>query len=83
MRVSRLTAWTLRYLGGDCTQTTQNQNGSFICKGNAGVNQPVRIVVREQEGSSTIFLDTGDPASVEIGDVVFASAAYAGLTEFA
>ena len=72
-------ALSLRYLGGDCSQTTNDQYGHVQCSGDADSTAPVRIVVRQ---GSDIFLDTGSPADVQLGDIVTATAAAAGQQEF-
>ena len=72
-------ALSLRYLGGDCSQTTNDQSGQVQCNGDADTASPVRIVVRQ---GSDIFLDTGSPADVQLGDIVTATAAAAGQQEF-
>jgi hypothetical protein len=72
-------ALSLRYLGGDCAETTNDQYRHVQCSGDAAAGEPVRIVVRR---GSDIFLDTGSPADVQLGDIVIATAAAAGQQEF-
>jgi hypothetical protein len=51
------------------------------CSGDAGTDEPVRIVVSKDDGSN-VSLDTGIPADVNLGDVVTATAANAGQSDF-
>jgi len=76
----RVEALSLRYLGGDCSATTNPQEGKALCNGDADGTEPVRI--RCFKDASQVWLDTGDPASVWLGDVVEASAANAGQSTF-
>jgi hypothetical protein len=72
----------LRYVGGTCADTTNNQFGTVQCAGSAGTNEPVRITVSENsDGSGHVFLDTV-AATVGLGDVVTAYAENAGVNQF-
>jgi uncharacterized repeat protein (TIGR01451 family) len=72
----------LRYVGGDCTATTNNQLGTVECAGDAGTTTPVRVTLSENaDGSGHVFLDTVT-ATVALGAVVEATAANAGVSEF-
>ena len=76
----RPTEISLRYNGGDCTQSMNTQDpGKISCSGDAGTVEPVRIVVSKPDGKN-VSLDTGG-ANVAIGDVVTATAATAGRSE--
>jgi hypothetical protein len=73
---------SLRYIGGDCNQTTNDQEGTLECRDYAPVLpvEPVRI--RAFKDDSKIYLDTG-AATVLLGDTVDASASNAGDSELA
>ncbi len=66
----------LRYGGGDCSQGNNEQEGKATCSGDAGAVSPVRIVCFKDAGE--VYLDTGDPANVNLDDVVELAAANAG-----
>ncbi len=71
----------LRYTGGGCAASDHTQDaGKVTCTGDAGSASPVRIVVTDPSGSN-LFLDTGAPASITLGDVVDAIGLNAGLNE--
>jgi hypothetical protein len=73
---------SLRYVGGTCADTTNNQFGTVECAGDPGTAEPVRITVSENsDGSGYVYLDTV-VASVALGDVVDAYAANAGIDFF-
>jgi len=72
----------LRYVGGNCSDTTNNQLGTVECAGDAGTNEPVRITVSENaDGSGNLYLDTVTNI-VDLGEMVDATAANAGDSEF-
>jgi hypothetical protein len=72
----------LRYVGGSCADTTNNQFGTVECAGAAGMNEPVRITVSQNaDGSGYVYLDT-IAATVNLGDVVEAYAENAGQNVF-
>jgi hypothetical protein len=72
----------LRYVGGTCANTTNNQWGTLECAGAPGVTEPVRIIVSQNsDGSGYVFLDTV-VATVGLGDVVTAYAENAGQNVF-
>jgi uncharacterized repeat protein (TIGR01451 family) len=71
----------LRYVGGTCADTTNNQYGTVECAGTAN-SEPVRITVSQNEdGSGYLYLDTV-AATVGLGAVVDATAANAGIGQF-
>ncbi|MCP4003584.1 MAG: hypothetical protein GY725_05260 [bacterium] len=76
---SRPSAVSIRYVGGGCADTTNDQSGAYTCVGDAGTAEPVRIIV--SEGGST-YLDTGLPATQELGDISDALASAAGESKF-
>jgi uncharacterized repeat protein (TIGR01451 family) len=77
----RPTAISLRYTGGDCSQTSHNQDpGKVSCTDFSPLVEPVRIVMSKTDGSN-VSLDTGG-AVVQFGDIVKATAANAGRAEF-
>ncbi len=78
----KLQGVTLTYNGGDCAQGNNDQEGKATCNGDAGATAPVRIVCTKDGGGDT-YLDTGDPANVNIGDMVDALAVNAGQATFA
>jgi len=58
----------MRYTGGGCEQSNHTQSANKVsCSLNAGITSPVRIVA--SDGCLT-WLDTGSPASVELGDII-------------
>jgi len=61
----KLKALVLKYMGGDCSNTTNWQDGKFTCAGDAGLNEPVRIVITKDVAELTVV-----PAdeSIMIGD---------------
>jgi len=65
-----------RFIGGDCTQTTHDQDGRFSCSG--AVNVPV-IGITCFAGSDVFYDSAG--ANVTPGDVITVSAAHAGETQ--
>jgi len=77
----RPTAISLRYTGGDCSQTSHNQDpGKVSCTYFSSPVEPVRIVMSKSDGSN-VSLDTGG-AVVQFGNIVTATAANAGRSEF-
>jgi hypothetical protein len=77
----RPTAISLRYTGGDCSQTSHNQDpGKVSCTDFSSLVEPVRIVMSKTDGSN-VSLDTGG-AVVQFGDIVTATAANAGRSDF-
>jgi hypothetical protein len=73
---------SLRYVGGSCAETTNTQYGTVECAGDAGANEPVRITVSENsDGSGHVFLDT-ITTTVDLGEVIDATAANAGTNDF-
>jgi serine-aspartate repeat-containing protein C/D/E len=51
----KLKALTLKYLGGDCSNTTNWQDGKVTCSGDAGTTEPVRIVITKDTAELTVF----------------------------
>ena len=77
----RPTAISLRYTGGDCSQTSHNQDpGKVSCTDFPPLVEPVWIVISKPDGTN-VSLDTGG-AVVKFGDIVTATAANAGRSEF-
>jgi len=70
---------SLRYDGGDCSQSNNPQEGKSDCVTYDTDVEPVRIRVFKDAG--TVYLDTVN-ASVVLGDVVVATAANAGESKF-
>ena len=77
----KVEAITFRYVDGDCVIAPNDQEGRATCVVDGAAGEPVRIVV--SDGGSKIYLDTGAPGSVGVGDVLTATAASAGETQFA
>jgi hypothetical protein len=75
---TKVEALSLRYLGGDCSETTNLQEGKLVCTDINPTVDPARIVVRKD---GNIFLDTGSPADVSFGDIVDALASVGGKNE--
>lgn len=68
---------SLRFNGGDCTQSANTQDASKVfCLGDAG-SGPVRIVATNSKGDRTYL----DVSNVAIGDIVEIAAANAGRSE--
>lgn len=66
-----VTALALRYIGGDCTISPNDQSGKATCSGNAGAAEPVEVVL--VGGPSDAALSpTGEV--VGIGDLVIITA---------
>jgi len=69
---------SVRYVGGSCADSVHKQEDKFLCNGNAGLVQPVRIVCTKAGSATPVYLDSGEPASVFLDDVVDIAAANAG-----
>ncbi len=65
----------LRYRGGSCNDTTNDQDGKLECEGDALAVSPVRIVC---ERGRDLLLDSLAPAGIELMDTVDITAAAAG-----
>ena len=63
----KLKALVLRYVGGDCSNTTNWQEGKVTCSGDAALNGPVRLVITKDASELTVV---PDDESVMIGDEV-------------
>lgn len=58
------TSLVLRYVGGDCSDTNNRQDGNFECSGSTGTRGPVRIVLEEDD----IMQVTPTGQTIDIGD---------------
>jgi len=68
--------------GDDCTVSSNTQDSSkWSCTDIAATNAPVQIIVSKPDGTH-VSLDTGPGATVNDGDVVTATAANAGRSDF-
>ncbi|MFC1532529.1 hypothetical protein ACFL7M_04060 [Thermodesulfobacteriota bacterium] len=62
----KLKALVLKYMGGDCSNTTNWQEGKVTCIGDAAL-EPVRIVITKDATELTVFPDN---ESIMIGDEI-------------
>jgi|GEM_PF-6801277 len=56
----KLASLTLRYVGGDCSDSSQDQEGKLECEGDAGRAEPVRVVASEggkKKKDDDVYLD--------------------------
>ncbi|MEZ4266633.1 MAG: hypothetical protein R3F39_09665 [Myxococcota bacterium] len=68
----KLTTLSLRYMGGSCADTSQNQGGKLVCAGDTVDASPVRIIVRDRSDGGTVL---HDESGVGLGTIITASAA--------
>ncbi|MHC5002866.1 MAG: DUF7467 domain-containing protein, partial [Planctomycetota bacterium] len=75
----KLTSLTLRYTGLGCDATWHSQDpGKVICTGDAGMTEPVDIIITDKDGNETY----GTFYDVLLGEDVTATAAFAGEDHF-
>jgi cysteine-rich repeat protein len=75
----KLTTFSLRYMGGGCANTSQDQSGKLVCAGDTADASPVRIIVRDRSDGGAILLDE---SGVGLGTIVTATAANGGKDKF-
>ncbi len=63
----KLKTLVLKYIGGDCSKTSNWQEDKFKCDGDAGLNEPVQIVITKDAGKVTVI---PDDESIMIGDEI-------------
>jgi hypothetical protein len=78
--LGKVEAISFRYLDGDCLIEPNTQEGKAQCVVPGAAGEPVQIVV--SDGGSNVYLDTGSPGTVRVGDIVMATAANAGRSDF-
>ncbi len=69
----KLKSVVLKYVGGNCSKTTNWQNGKVTCGGDAALNEPIGIVIKKDAdivkvSPSTQSINIGDHFTISAGD---------------
>lgn len=62
----KLKAIEFKYVGGDCSATTNNQEGKCQCNGDAGANDGISIVMTKDADKVTV----SPSKNIQLGDVI-------------